>query len=245
MKGNNYNNKLPKIDILKIEYFENLMSANDIAKKYNTTNGAVLNKLKRYNLQPRTLQESQSLKANYMTITKEFNLFINGLLLGDGTIVYTTNKKSCWYGHSDKNKEYLEWLKYNFESFGIKCSEIKPHTNNTWSLKTKSYRNFTIIREKWYPDGKKKIPKIDLSPVTLFNWYIGDGSYDKKSKSKKVVICSQFDENGKLLMSNKLKKIGITNSVYPNCIYIKNKKLFFEYILNHNYSIPESYKYKF
>jgi len=79
MKGNNYNNKLPQIDILKTEYFENGMSANDIAKKYNTTNGAVLNKLKRNNIQPRTLQESQSLKANYITLTKEFNLFINGL----------------------------------------------------------------------------------------------------------------------------------------------------------------------
>ena len=73
----------------------------------------------------------------------------------------------------------------------------------------------------------KKIPKIDLSPITLFNWYIGDGSYDKKSKSEKVVICSQFDEKGKLSMSNKLKKIGITNSVYTNCIYIKKQKIVF------------------
>jgi len=65
----------------------------------------------------------------------------------------------------------------------------------------------------------------------LSNSKLGEGDY--------------YVEKGKLAMSNKLKKIGITNSVYPNCIYIKNKKMFFEYILNHNYSIPESYKYKF
>ena len=101
------------------------------------------------------------------------------------------------------------------------------------------------LREKWYPFGKKLIPNIELVPITIFNWYIGDGSFDKKSKSHKVVICSQFDQKGKIEMAKKLTNIGISNSIYLNCIYIKNKKDFFEFILNHNFSIPESYNYKF
>lgn len=247
MKGNNYSYKLPDIEKLKYLYFEKKMSANDIAKKYGVTMGAVLIKFRRHDIKRRSMSESQGLIANYIELTPEFISFINGLLLGDGCIVFVKDKKSCWYGHSDKNKEYLEWLKKCFNSFGIKCSDIRPHTNNTWSMKTMSYRNFVEIRNTWYPEGKKVIPKIELTPITLFNWYIGDGSYDKKSKSKKVVICSQFDQVGKMRISEQLGKIGINNNVYSSSIYIlsDSRKQFFDYILNHKYSIPESYKYKF
>ena len=244
MKGNAYNHKLPNVNVLQQHYFNENMSASDIAKLYNVTTGAVLIKFRRYNIKRRTLQESQALKANYFNISEELIHFLNGLLLGDGCLVYTTNKKSCWYGHSDKNKEYLEWLQNNFRKFGIKCSNIKTHTNNCYALKTLSYRNFTKIRELWYPNGKKKIPDINITPITLFNWYIGDGSYSK-GKHPKVVICSQFDEKGKDTMAKKFKNIGIKNSVYWNCIYIKSRDIFFKYVLNHNYKIPKCYKYKF
>jgi hypothetical protein len=247
MKGNNYSFKLPNLDVLEKEYFTKKMSTVDIAKKYGVTTGAVLNKFRRNKIKLRSLSESQSVIANHIILTPEFIDFINGLLLGDGSIVLTTNKKSCWYGHSDKNREYLIWLKKSFKSFGVKCSEIKPHTNNAWSIKTLSYRDFAELRNTWYPYGKKKIPEINITPITLFNWYIGDGSYDKKSKSEKVVICSEFDQAGKIVISNKLREMGIQNSVYKNCIYIKSESriVFFQYITNHVFSIPECYKYKF
>lgn len=245
MKENNYNHKLPSIDVLAIEYCQEKMSSIEIALKYNVTSKAVLDKLKRNNIKPRTIKDVHEIKANYIKITNKLEEFINGLLLGDGSMYYTGRKKSCVYGHTDKNKEYLEWLKDKLNLFGIQCLEIKPHTNNTWLLKTKAYRDFISIREKWYPLGKKKIPDIKLTPITLFNWYIGDGSYDKKSKSTKVVICSEFDQIGKIVMAEKLKLINIKNSVYSNCIYIKDKKSFFKYITNHKYKIPDSYKYKF
>ena len=247
MKGNKYNHKLPNIEILKHHYFDEKMSARKIANKYNVTTGAVLIKFRRYKIKIRTLSESQSLNANYIKLTDELINFINGLLLGDGCMVYGPYKKSCTYSHSDKNKEYLEWLKTQFEMFNISCSEIKPHTNNAWCIKTKWYRDFTTIRESWYPYGKKKIPNIKLTPIVLFNWYIGDGSYDKKSKSEKVVICSEFDYDGKKYINSLINSIGIKTSVYPNVIYIKkeSRQLFFNYITNHKHTIPECYKYKF
>ena len=123
---------------------------------------------------------------------------------------------------------------------------------NAWCTKTKNYREFVQLRKKWYPEGKKTIP-IDykITPIGLFNWYIGDGSYyrrnNRSSAGSKVVICSQFDSNGKIRLAKQMEMIGITNSVYPDCIYIKSasRKSFFEYISNHQYSIPENYKYKF
>jgi len=246
-KGNEYNHKLPNITELKRIYFEDMKSACDIAEMFNVTTGAVLIKFRRYGIIRRTRSESQAVIANYVNITKEFVDFLNGLLLGDGSLVYTSRKTSCWYGHSDKNKSYLEWLTKQFNSFGIKCSEIKPHTNNTWCMKTMSYRSFVDIRKKWYPEGKKVIPELIIKPITLFNLYIGDGCFDKKSKSKKVVICSEFDQIGKIVLSDQLKEIGINNSVYKNLLYITtgSRDIFFNYIKSHSYSIPECYKYKF
>lgn len=246
-KGNSYNWILPDIETLKDLYFNEKMSLKQIARKYKVTPGAVRIKLYRYGITLRTMSEGQALISNYVSITPELNDFINGLLLGDGSIILAGNKKSCWYGHSDKNKDYLKWLRKEFLLFGIECSDIKKHTNNSWSIKTKSYRDFVEIRNIWYPEGRKKIPSIQLTPITLFNWYIGDGSYDKKSKGEKVVICSMFDPAGKIEMNEQLNSMGIETSIYPESIYIKkeSRDAFFEYMLDHNYDIPRCYKYKF
>jgi len=245
--GNMYNHKLPNIDILKNEYFDKKMSTVDIAKKYNVTTGAVLLRFSRKKIKIRSIVESLVLKGNYANISDNLVNFLNGLLLGDGSVVFAGRKKSCWYAHTDKNKEYLTWLVNEFYKFGIECSKIIPSHNNAWQVRTKSYRNFVDIRNKWYPNGKKIIPDIELKPITLFNWYIGDGSYDKKSISHKVVICSQFDQFGKYVMSNKLIELGIKNSVYSNMIYIKSesRKEFFKYIKSCMFKIPKCYLYKF
>lgn len=247
MKGNKYNHKLPSINVLRHQYWVQNMSSRDIAKKYNVTKGAVLIKFRRHDIKRRTFEESQALIANYIDINDSLKCFLYGLLLGDGSLVYAPNRKSCCYAHTDKNHSYLLWLKKQFTSFGIETSDIKPHTNNSWNIKTKWYRNFVELRREWYPCGKKKIPKIQMSPITLFNWYIGDGSFDKKSKSKKVVICSEFDQDGKQAMSDLINSLEIKTSVYYNCIYIKaeSRTAFFNYITSHNYPIPKCYIYKF
>lgn len=249
MKGNSYNHKLPEINELKSLYFDKELSAAKIAKKYDVTEGAVFIKFRRYGIERRTMPESQALNSNYVELTHSFISFLNGLLVGDGCIAKPTfRNKSTWYSHSDKNKSYLEWLKQCFLEFDIRCSNITQHRNTlVWAIKTKSYRDFIEIRKTWYPNGKKKIPNIKLTPITLFNWYIGDGSYDKKSRSHKVVICSQFDQDGKAYMNRLINSIGIKTSVYPQSIYIKKESwpTFFKYITNHKYPIPNCYKYKF
>ena len=247
VKGNQYNHKLPNIDLLKYYYFEELMSTSEIAKKYKVTVGAVAIKFRRYKIKHRSLLEGQALHANYANITTEFLRFLNGLLLGDGCLSFTKEKKSCVYSHCDKNKEYIEWLIKYFSTFGIGCSKVTYTKNNIWAMKTKSYRNFVELKKLWYPLKERIYPKIELTPITLFNWYIGDGSHDKKSKGHKVVICKQTDDIGKAYMNNLLNEIGIKTSIYEQAIYIKkeSRELFFKYITNHNYSIPNCYKYKF
>lgn len=253
MKGNGYSYKLPDLVTLKKHYFDEKMSASEIANKYDVTIGAVLIRFRRNNIKRRTMSEGQNIHANHIELNNTIIDFIEGLLLGDGCILVPPEGKSGTYSHSDKNYQYLEWLKTVFQSMGIECTEIKKNGKNAWSVKTKYYREFVYFRKKWYPGNKKVIP-IDylITPIGTFNWYIGDGSYYKYVKGKrnggsKVVICSQFDQEGKIRLAEQLKSIGIDNSIYFDCIYIKSsgRKIFFEYIRNHNYSVPECYEYKF
>lgn len=252
MKGNDYSYKLPSIEELKHLYFEEKLSALAIASKYGVTTGAVYIKFRRANIRRRSMADSQSLNANYISLSNELIDFINGLLLGDGCVVYSPYKRSCTYSHTDKNKDYLIWLKDQFLNFGVRCGKIKSNSNNTYAIRTLYYRDFVVFRVLWYPDGKKKIP-LDclITPIGLFNWYIGDGSYYKHTNGRtggdKVVICSEFDRDGRDGLSKQLNNIGISNTIYKNALYIKagGRKTFFNYITNHNFTIPECYKYKF
>ncbi len=251
MKGKGYSHKLPDLITLKKHYFDEKMSASEIANKNNVTTGAVLIKFRRNNVTRRTLGEGQDIRANHIKLNNVIIDFIEGFMLGDGCITITPEGKSGVYSHTDKNKQYIEWLKIELKLMGIDCAEIKKTSDKYWSIKTKNYREFVYFRKRWYPDDKIKIP-LDylITPIGIFNWYIGDGSYRKytgKGGGEKVVICSQFDHYGKIRIAEQLKLIGIDNSVYPDCIYIKKsgRKAFFKYINNHNYSIPQCYEYKF
>jgi hypothetical protein len=247
IKGNGYNWILPSLQELIRLYFEELLSISDIASRFNVTDGAVRLAFSRGGVRLRSMSDAQSLKANYIPITDRFLSFINGLILGDGCVSPSVEKKSCTYRHTDKHLEYLEWLIEAFNGFGVKCTKPKK-TGNYWAMNTGYYRDFVPICSLWYPEGKKKIPDdLQIHPITLFNWYIGDGSHDKKSKSTKVVICSQFDRYGLHEVSRKLSTLGIETSIYSTGLYIRreSRNRFFEYITDHEYVIPSCYEYKF
>ncbi len=121
-----------------------------------------------------------------------------------------------------------------------------------YHLQTRYYRNLNELYNRWYPNGKKKIPKsIELTPTTLFNWYIGDGSfrkgYNNTKKSERVMLCIEFDIIGRKFISNRLNKLKIKNSIYSDGIYIKAESRcgFFRFMLSENNFIPNCYQYKF
>lgn len=109
---------------------------------------------------------------------------INGSLLGDGSITKRrTPGGNCYFTkpQSASRKEYLEW------HFG----QLEPFSSRLWecdnSCKGKKYRRavfatvsdplFTSLRDKWYPDGVKVVPRdLELDPLSLAIWYFDDGS---------------------------------------------------------------------
>jgi len=248
VKGNMYNHKLPEIGNLKSLYFDKKLSNREISRLFNVTPSAVKNKLNRYNIKLRSLSEGQNLIANHIHLSKEAVIYLDGLLLGDGSLIFSTNKKSVSYKHSDKRKEYLVYLRTKLLSFKIESLQIYKDNRGYFHLQTRSYRELVILRKRWYPNNKKSIPQdLILLPETLKNWYIGDGSLDNKSISEKVTIANDSKVINRKNLIIAIHNIGIKISIYENCFYIKkeSRNKFFRYMLMDDNFIPECYQYKF
>ena len=149
---------------------------------------------------------------------------ITGSLLGDGCISkkYHINcrlsKMQCL-----KHKEYLIWHLNQLAPYSTKLYEnhtdriiinhnkrmINYKTNikklKGYSLGTISHPVFTDLREKWYPENKKIVPKdISLTPLSIAIWYCDDGSNDYRFR-KASIFTNGFTFDEVYFLAEKLK----------------------------------------
>ena len=232
-------------------YFDENLSTTKIANIYGSSHNAVNLKLRRAGYILRGLSDSQLLNSLHITLTHELRERLDGLLLGDGCISLAPTKKSACYCHTDKHEEYILWLQNELLVLGFEGITIRKHsTQNCYSLRTRYYPELIDIRKRWYPNNKKQLPMdFKISPIALFDFYIGDGNYNKgKNNTKKgesVRIAMYFDSYGRLRLIDMLKKLGINATEQRKQIYIRadSRDKFFNYISIKK--IPVSYQYKF
>ena len=87
---------------------------------------------------------------------------------------------------------------------------------------------FTELRDKWYPNGKKIIPKdLIITPTVFLHWFLGDGNYNK---SHGITLCTDsFSEKDVLTLINNLNKNYCIESYHrklTNRIIIPNRYVF-------------------
>jgi len=183
--------------------------------------------------------------ANHLELSDELLEFLNGSLLGDGCIHLAHHGKSASYEERDTHGEYLNWLSNQLLRLGVESRDIKKEKKGTFVLGTKYYRELVKVRDKWYPNGKKKVPKdIELTSTSLLNWYLGDGSYDPNDTAR-IGVFSLKD--GLPQLQSGLEKVGIKANINSGGLRIRKESLdrFFDYILSDGVEIPPCYEYKF
>ena len=171
-----------------IEKYESDISGNKIAKEFNINISTVMRILRRNNVSIRSMKES--VKAHYykepIVFTDEFKQILNGLIMGDGCLyIPVKGGVTPMYCHTDKNYEAIVYYRNLFIQQGIKVSNIwyRDDNNPRYSFQTECREEFLECYNLFYPiDGKKRLPNIDLTPLTLLHWYIGDGSVKKVGK---------------------------------------------------------------
>lgn len=133
--------------------------------------------------------------GKYFEMTSEIRDYFDGLIIGDGHYQVEHKSKlsvSYTFGQRIDHKGWADAQMLYFDEHGIDyhLSYKDPHTffnkqqgkfytgAPTVHLATKKYRTLLPERLRWYPEGKKIIPK-DLnitSPQMLANWAMGDGN---------------------------------------------------------------------
>lgn len=196
---------------------------------------------------------------NHMILNQQLLEYLNGELLGDGNLNPINGKNgitSVRYQHGSSRKGYIEWLIRKLNELGMEQSgkiNISIHRPpsakrlcTTYGYSSKSYVELKKLYMKWYPKGKKIIPRdLKLTPIIVRQWYIGDGYYSKGKSSLAFATCAFIKKNLDILVY-KLKELGINCYIRKDrvCINADSFFNFFEYIGECPEEIKDIYGYK-
>ena len=245
---------MKRMDISKDQlydlYINRKLSLFQISKLLQADRGTIRRKLKKYGISLHSLSEANHLRqVNYCSLTQKAIEWLNGELLGDGSLC-SDSEYSARFSYSSKYKEYIEYVSKTLDSFSIKQSgkiferatiQIKGKKFKkpaiTYQYHSLSYEELLPIRQKWYPEGKKIVPKdIKLTPLTIRQWYIGDGClhhHKNIEPSINLATCGFTMEDIEFLVS-KLRELGFKAVRHPsrNTIHISpcSVKDFLDYI---------------
>lgn len=182
-----YRIKLPENQI--VEDYKAGNSINILAIKYNVDWHTIERALKENNISTRPLQ-------NKLELSLKGKEIIDGLLLGDASVcksktrpgrspkfmISQTLKRASWIYKiaSDLNIEGLKGFTYVRQPKACKYKNRIILGKEAHVFESKHYPELSDLRERWYPNGTKIVPKdLILTPLIVAQWFCGDGTYGK------------------------------------------------------------------
>ena len=105
-----------------------------------------------------------------------------GSILGDGFLTSSLGGNAYFrFKQCEKRQDYVFWMYEELKDFC--CSGPKQRKDNQqWYFLTRCLPVFNILKDVFYPEGKKVIPDdiegILISPLSLAVWYMDDGTLD-------------------------------------------------------------------
>ena len=230
--------------LLRKLYIDEKKSGIQIATLLNISRETIYKKLKKNNIDIRSVGEREHIrKANHCNLSHKAIEWINGEMLGDGSL-RAQSKYSAHFAYSSKFEEYINYISDTLNSFGINRSgnirsrrDKKFKNSIAYHYASLRYTELHTLYKKWYPNGRKIVPKdIELSPIALRQFYIGDGSLGNiQNKYSYIELCTNgFPPEDVEFLVKKLKDIGFKTTRQPrnNVIRIStySTKDFLDYI---------------
>lgn len=232
------------------QYYEEGLTLQEIAKKAGASYVTIWTWMNKLDI-PR--ERRHFVHPSYrIKLTPTLVEFLEGLLLGDGCISIGS-PQSGYYCHTDKHYDFMIWLASKLSGMGMKYNgkirEYDTGRSIVYRYRSRYYIDLLTLRHKWYPNGKKAIPRSFIAtPTRLKYWYIGDGSI---SSSYPVIDSSIFTVRSMGSISNQLRLLGIHSKIYQQQsrlrLKIARKSIndFLYFILSSDPEIPPGYEYKF
>jgi len=203
-------------------------------------------------------REKDPLNYNISYMTEDIIEFIDGFLLGDGSL-HSSKRSPIQSARMTCGLEHEEFCRY-FMSFvdcyqpcvtQYKCNSMK--SGFVWTGRTKFHPDLYKQWIRWYPKRddskrKKQIPKdVRITPTSVMLWFLGDGTLSQQNDTAVVKLSTDgFYPEGVEFLTEKLRDKGIQcHRNNSNRIQIKAKGIpaFFDFIGRE--SPIKCYSYKF
>lgn len=145
-------------------------------------------------------------KAQRVCLVERQLEIIDGEMLGDGNLQRHGSDRVARLRWSLKSRQHVDLLVDEF-------SELLPTVRRRkdrdgWVMWTSGNATLTSQRERWYPEGEKRVPQdLVLTPLSVFHWYICDGS---RAKDGSITLCTEgFPGEDVERLIDLLVKIGV------------------------------------
>lgn len=109
---------------------------------------------------------------------------ITGHILGDGCLSLITPpliNSNFSLVQCMAHEDVILWTQQLLSHENVP-TKVYERTDGALFLYTPHAPSFTHLRHLWYPQGKKIVPtNLELSPLAMLAWYLGDGSLHKRA----------------------------------------------------------------
>jgi hypothetical protein len=199
------------IETVRRQYEEQFLDTRSIAALHNVSQFTIIDRMKKAGI---NLRSPGHIKVLDVLSSEQLEI-VSGELLGDGCLHVGRHYKNArfqWGGRFYGHGYIINSCLGNLASFFAK-------SNGYWKLCSKAAVTFTEVYNKWYPNGKKMVPKdIALTPKVVLHWYMGDGYLKiRNGRLPNISLSTQcFGTACLKLLQSKLLEIGLVNTLNQN-----------------------------
>ena len=202
-------------ETLKMEYENNLKTAEQIAVAYGSNKKSVLRLMKKYSIKPVHTQR-KFLGIQSVELTDLQKQVIFGTVMGDGCLALHGREARLMIGQCLAQYEYVAWKRGILRSVTHQDIYIKKDKqgHSTASFSTLVHPGLTEIYNLFYTHKVKTVTKAvleNLTPVSVAVWYMDDGSCDRKTS--RLWTCSFSVQENELIAEWFASKYGIVCDV--------------------------------
>ena len=153
------------------------------------------------------------------SLTGKQRAIIVGSLLGDGAMRCKANAL-LEVNHSLDQKAYVDWkFQQLADLVGTGPKERRGNGHRrAYRFTTLSLPQLTAYHRAFYETGKKSVPELELSSLSLAVWFMDDGC---KSRTSVYLNTQQFDLGSQLRLVRLLQQLGVDSTLNRDKSYFR------------------------
>lgn len=138
------------------------------------------------------------------SLSEEQVSLIIGSLLGDGAMRCKANAL-IEFNHSAEQRAYVDWKFQRLITLVSTPPKLRSGNGGrvAYRFTTRSLPEFTPYYRTWYPQGRKVVPQLTLTPLTMAVWFMDDGC---RSYRAIYLNTQQFDLESQQRLLNLLQE---------------------------------------